>query len=261
MASHLSEFYYSPHVARLNYKFGFFIAHKLNESEASSGIDFDRAYQFRVNEYYRDGRISFKDVVPLDQGEDFKTILLEFESKVVATVTLHFLEDLSTIEIKNLVVHREFRGTDVINRIFEIIHRELVRARRKTLITSCVKELAGKYQEIAFKKTGEECIRSYGRPDKLYVMRSTQYRFGAYGLHVGPLKWGSFLSKVYIELKEEYPHGPLQKLVLGFYAFLGPISLSLYYCSVYIRWLQWQYKRTSSQRVSLIRFLMMLVLR
>jgi len=84
-----TEFTNSPLKARLNYKLGNFIFHLLIEKEASRGFEFKQAMEFRLKEYHREGRIDKFDpeLIPLDQGKQFKSINLEYEQKVVATVT------------------------------------------------------------------------------------------------------------------------------------------------------------------------------
>lgn len=275
MSPQLLVFSQSPLKAKLSDEFCYFFAHRLKEKEASWGSEHRRAFKFRLQEYFRDGRIESLDpeAIPQDQGKQFRTINLEFEEKIVATVTLFFplrgqywkmissLKDQEwrefffsqqdeAIEIKNLIIHPEFRGTDVILRIFQIVHRELVRSNRKLLVTSCVDPLISKYEAIAFKRTGLSFQRDYGRPDELHLLYSCQFKYGAYGLHVGPLKWGVYLSRIARQLRAEYPHGFLQRTILSVYDLLTPIALSLYYAKVYYRWFKWERSRSSSRNIS-----------
>jgi len=130
------------------------------------------------------------------------------------------------IEVSKLCIHRDYRRTDLLKMLFEQVHRELVLAKRSSIVICCEPRLLGLYRAIGFRFTGHHFLKN-GR--RFEILVTTQKRFGLYGAHVGPIRWNLFLGEITREMlkRGELPPQAAPLLLWSIYGLFGPLAVVL----------------------------------
>lgn len=134
-----------------------------------------------------------------------------------------------TMLMTHFAVDYDYRGLDILKKIFTQVHIHLVKTNKENVLISADDRMAKKYKYLAFEYTGSEYKKKPVNnlpPVLVRSMITKQTKWGIYGLHADPIRWNIFLKEATDRLIEEkvIKHSFFVKVLFGLYRLFGPLA-------------------------------------
>lgn len=245
--------------------FSYFFAHKIREQVVMTKAELAQTVHFRAK-VYKDLRqlASWPNESDFSTPYDKRSKIINFRwnHQIVASVSLNipgsdgFIECLEgnnsrrafellmnkkdIVEVSKLTIDPRFIDTDLSDKIMESIYREQVLSDRSILLAYGSYDCLKFYSKLGLKDAKLSFWRRDKRFDKMFVVASEQKVVGHYGVGLGPVRWNRYCRSTYLRLKGKYSIGPLGKMILSSYNFIGPAINMTHKLIIYFRWLIFQ---------------------
>lgn len=174
-------------------------AGKISEQKTVSEMSAPLDYKSRILTVRHHGKIIASAALSFPDSED---LVLDTEKPLPDGYPKSFPSKLKIVEISRLCTHPDYRGGDLLHRIFEHIYKIFVTSGREYILTSTDEKLWPLYKKLGFAKTGYRYNHPYlaGIPHDIILIKVD---VGTAAKGINPLVWAYLYGEMTEHLEQQ----------------------------------------------------------